>query len=56
MATIDLGVPGVEVTEDEDFVELRLGEQRRIFYSSGPTEEDLRKAALEMVEKEAQPN
>lgn len=56
MATIELGVPEVEVTEDEDFVHLRLGEQHRVFSSSGPTVENLREAALEMVEQEAQPD
>jgi len=53
-AQIDLGVPEVEVTEEEDFVHLRVGEQHEVFSAYGATIESLRETALEMIEREAQ--
>lgn len=55
-AEIDLGVPEVEVTEDEDFVHLRVGEQHEVFSAYGATVESLREVALAMVKREAQPD
>lgn len=56
MWTIDLGIPGVQITEEEDFVHLRLGEQHEVFSSSGATVESLSEAAVVMIEREAQPD
>jgi len=54
MWTIDPGIPEVEVTEEEDFVHLRLGDQHEVFSAYGATIESLREAALAMVKQEAQ--
>lgn len=63
MCTIDLGVPEVEVTEEEDFVHLRLsrrdpggGDQHEVFSAYGATVESLRETALAMIRREAQPD
>lgn len=51
MWTIDLGIPGVEITEEEDFVHLRLGDQHEVFSAYGATIERLRDAALAMIKR-----
>lgn len=54
MSQIDVGIPGVQTTEEEDMVHLRLGEQHEVFSAYGATKESLREAALAMIEREAQ--
>lgn len=54
MWTIDLEIPGVEITEEEDLVHLRVGEQHEIFSAYGATVESLGEAASAMVKREAQ--
>lgn len=54
MWKLDIGLPGVEATEEEHFVHLRLGDQHEVFSSSGATVESLREAAREMIKREAQ--
>jgi hypothetical protein len=49
MWTIDLGIPGVEITEEEDFVHLRLGDKHEVFSAYGATLESLQEAALRMA-------
>jgi len=59
--TIDLGIPGVQITEEEDLVHLRLshrdpkgGDQHEVFSAYGATIESLRETALAMIKREAQ--
>lgn len=52
--TAGLGVPELQIKEEEDFVHLYLGDQHEVFSAYGATRESLREAAREMIRREAQ--